>query len=408
MKKILVKLCYTRDCERIVGQLAEKSGRVYFEYSSAFLDDPLPLSPFKLAAEPGLHEHVDRSFGPLFGLFDDSLPDGWGLLLMDRYLASRGIVPETVSVLDRLAFLGSKTMGALTYHPPADHEPLSLRTINLHEMSTEATTVMHGKSKEVLPALLRAGGSPGGARPKVLVGVKGSEMVSGESDLPDDYAHWLIKFSAKKDDRDEGVVEYAYARMAEAAGIHMPQTHLFETEEDERFFGVRRFDRVDGRRVHVHTFGNLIHSNFRIPNCDYQLLLKVTKILTKNHQDVEAMFRRMVFNVMANNRDDHVKNFAFILEKDGWRISPAYDLTFSRGPGGQHTMTVAGEGENPKAQHMMRVADAAGIGSVTARGILEQVADAVSQWPAVAKEVGVSDPMNSAIHKALAQRVHLF
>jgi len=390
VKKLDVNLTMGPGEQRRVGQLAEAEHRIYFEYDAAFLQAPLWLSPFKLPPEPGLHEHRDRAFGPLFGLFDDSLPDGWGLLLMDRHFTRQGVALETISPLDRLAYLGERTMGALTYHPPAQKENLDHQMLDLHDLSREAHQVLAGKSDRILPQLLRAGGSPGGARPKVLIGLRGDEVISGEDELPEGYTAWLVKFQSGKESIDDGRIEFAYAQMARAAGIIIPDTRLFTTHEGDAFFGVARFDRQQNRRRHVHTFGNLIHANFRIPGCDYELLLRVTRVLSKNHADVEAVFRQMVFNILAHNRDDHVKNFAFMLDAQGiWQATPAYDLTFSPGPGGEHTMTVAGEGREPGREHIMRIADGAGIARRDATAIVEKVAAAIGNWPQFARDVDI-------------------
>ena len=398
MKKLDVCLTGAPGEKQLVGQLAESDRRVYFEYASSFLEAPLWLSPFKLPPQPGLHEHRDRQFGPLFGLFDDSLPDGWGLLLMDRHFSRLEIDPAAVSPLDRLAYLGDRTMGALTYHPPLHEEDLDHQVLDLHDMAQAAYTVLSGSSGDVLPQLLRTGGSPGGARPKVLVGRCGDQMISGEDELPEGFTHWLVKFYAREDARDDGCIEYAYAQMAQAAGVRMPAVDLLTTPQGERFFGIARFDRKGNRRTHVHTFGNLIHANFRIPGCDYETLLKVTRILTKNQADVEAVFRQMVFNVLAHNRDDHVKNFAFILRpEDGWACSPAYDLTFAPGPGGEHTMTLAGEGKTPGRRQFSQLASGADIQDATARDIIDSVATAVSNWSRFSASAGVGKKSSAMI-----------
>ncbi len=348
MRQLKVKLQRTPDDVLTVGTLAEHDGHMYFEYDNGFLDTGLELSPFKLSTQPGLIEHTDRSFGPLPGVFDDSLPDGWGLLLMDRYFRRQGVDPVTLSPLDRLAYLGTRTMGALTYHPPfgekADHDD---KLIDLYNLGRNAEDVLAGDAAEVLPELMQAGGSPGGARPKVLVGIRDESVISGEDDLPDGYDHWIVKFAAKADARYAGPVEYAFSLMARDAGIDMPPTRLFEVKQGrnmKRYFGVQRFDRLgataNNRRVHMHTFANLIHANFRIPSTDYADLFKVTQALTRNHADLLRLFRLMLFNIAAHNRDDHSKNFAFTLDDTTgeWAFAPAYDLTYSPGPGGEHTI----------------------------------------------------------------------
>jgi serine/threonine-protein kinase HipA len=403
MKKLDVYLADTPDDERRIGQLAEANRTIYFEYDPAFLRDPLWLSPFKLPPEPGLHEHRDRAFGPLFGLFDDSLPDGWGLLLMDRWLTQNRIDPATASPLDRLAFMGTRAMGALVYRPPVPaHEPVA-EALDLHDMAGEAYNVQEGNCSDLLPQLMATGGSPGGARPKVLVGINGDRMISGADALPDGWDGWIVKFHAKRDAVDDGRIEYAYSLMARAAGLPMQPTRLFTTPQGEAFFGTQRFDRRGPRRVHVHTFGNLIHSNFRIPGCDYLQLLKTTRVLTRNQTDVETAFRLMAFNILAHNRDDHVKNFAFMLnEHKDWRMTPAYDLTFARGPGGEHTMSVAGEGQSPQSSHLFRVANESGIPRQRAVEIIDAVTAAVSNWPEFADQAGLCKKTTQRISIELA------
>ncbi len=402
MNKLEVYISKVPGENRRVGELAEANRRVYFEYDLAFLKNPLWLSPFKLPPEARLYEHRDRSFGPLFGLFDDSLPDGWGLLLMDRYFRQQGISPETVSPLDRLAYMGTRTMGALTYHPPAEMDDRHDLALDLHSLAQDAYRVLAGTAAEVLPQLMLAGGSPGGARPKVVIGLNGDQIISGTDTLPEGYTGWIVKFPSTKDATDDGRVEFAYSNMAKASGLHMPSTRLFTTSAGDAFFGVERFDRRHNRRFHVHTFGNLIHSNFRIPGCDYEQLLKTTRVLTKNQTDVHAAFRLMVFNILAHNRDDHVKNFAFMLnERDEWRLSPAYDLTFAHGPGGEHTLTVAGEGRNPNHSHIMRIADGAGIRKTRAVEIIDEVSASVLDWLRFADEAGVKKTIAKAINKSI-------
>lgn len=412
MKKLQVRFTRTSRDWMPVGTLAEDRGRVFFEYAAEFLATGLDLSPFRLPFEPGLFEHRDREFGPLPGLFDDSLPDGWGLLLMDRHFRSLGRNVAEISPLDRLAWLGTRTMGALTYYPPASRNGADASVFDLHDLARQSQVVLSGAAAEVLPELLRAGGSPAGARPKVLVGYNPitGDAISGEDDLPEGFEHWLVKFASGSDADDVGAVEYAYSLMARAAGLDMPPTRLFETVEGDRFFGIRRFDRGcggslrrDNRRYHVHTFGNLIQSNFRIPSADYADLLKVANLLTRNHQDVLRAFRLMAFNVLAHNRDDHVKNFAFLLNDTTgeWSLAPAYDLMFTPGPGGEHTMTVVGEGRNPGRPQMLQLAERADISRRQAAAVIDEVQAAVARWLDHAAQAGVSRAAARQITKVL-------
>ncbi len=375
--------------ELVVGQLAHHEERTYFEFAAAFLETRLELSPLKLPARPGLQEHAEHAFGPLPGLFDDSLPDGWGRLLMERHVRRKGGDPASLGAIDRLAYLGTRTMGALTYHPPGEAEH-DAPVLDLQRLADGAREVLAGHRADVLPELLRAGGSPAGARPKVLVGVRGDELRSGEDDLPRGFEHWLVKFNAKEDGADGGRVELAYAHMARAAGLDVPEVRLFETSKRQAFFGVRRFDRRPGnRRLHVHSLGGLLQANFRVPSCDYDVLLKVVRRLTGDHRAVVECVRRMLFNVVAHNRDDHVKNFAFLLDDAGaWSLSPAYDLTFSSGPGGEHQMSVDGEGAAPTREGCLGLAERHGVTRAEGGRLLEQVNDAVATWRGLAKATG--------------------
>jgi serine/threonine-protein kinase HipA len=392
-----------------VGQLAEDKHQLYFQYDQDFLTNNLWLSPYKLPLSTELFKHKDREFSPIFGLFDDSLPDGWGLLLMDRFLRKRGYNIETLSVLDRLAFLGENTMGALIYEPALNLKINDSSPFNLHNLSKQSLDILSGKTDVVLPQLINAGGSPGGARPKVLVGVFNDKMVSGETDLPEPFEHRIIKFAAENNFPDAGPVEYAYSLMAREAGIKMTETRLFNTSEGDHFFGIKRFDRRGNHRFHVHTFGNLIHSNFRIPSQDYDHFFKIVINLTKNHQDLIRAFRQMVFNIFANNRDDHVKNFAFIMNHEGeWSLSPAYDLIYSPGPGGEHSMTVLGEGKAPTKADIYKLGEKHGIKKKTIDLIVEKVSDAANNFQSYAKTAGVSKATFKKINAKIKNNLHLF
>ena len=375
-----------------VGQLAEVRSGLFFEYDLDFIEKGVELSPFFLPLKKGAFEYSDRDFGPLWGLFDDSLPDGWGLLLLDRYFRKKGQSFASLSTLDKLAWLGTSTMGALSYYPPTDSEEKFGKMIDLQNIYKNSKEILSGTESEVLPELLKAGGSPGGARPKVLVGYnpQDGKIISGENLLPEDYEHWMVKFNSKYDIEFSTQIEYAYFVLAEKAGIGVPDTRMFDGHKPRSFFGIKRFDRGENNsRYHIHTFGNLVHSNFRIPSADYNDLLKVTRILTKSEEDVVEMFRRMIFNIITNNRDDHVKNFSYIfdLERKKWSVAPAYDLTFSEGPGGEHSMTVNGVGKNVDIEDVLSVAKNAGIDKTKAIDVISEVKNSLVDWKQICEKV---------------------
>lgn len=409
MKRLEVRWSPSTADPILVGTLAEASRRVYFEYSPDFLARRVELSPLTLRARPGLIEHIDVAFGPLPGVFDDSLPDGWGLLLMDRHFRREGVDPRALSPLDRLAYIGGRAMGALSYHPPIDEREASPTALDLKALGEHAREVFEGHIIDVLPQLERAGGSPGGARPKVIVGLKGDQVVSGDGELPAGFEPWIVKFTTKQDGPDASRVEQAYMELARHAGIDVPSTRAITVGRGRTFFAIRRFDRVLSAagliRVHMHTLANLLHANFRVPSLDYVDLLKVTATITRNQQDVLRAFRVMVFNVVMHNRDDHGKNFSFLMDATGeWSLAPAYDLTYSIGPGGEHSTAINGEVKSPTRDHLLAVAAKAGITPAEAAAALDAVNDAASCWRLVASSHGVSKGRISKISKAIRRQ----
>lgn len=387
-----------------VGRLAARDRVIYFEYDAAFLTTKLELSPFRLPLAPGLVEGPETVFDRLHGLFNDSLPDGWGRLLMDRKLSQSGIQPGRLTPLDRLAWVGRHGMGALTYHPEHPARADAKGAIDLDRLAGQSRLVLEDNPKAVLDELLKAGGSPHGARPKALVGVsaRGESLIHGVDDLPDDYEHWIVKFRAASDPADAGAVENAYAGMAREAGVNMPPTRLFPAKKGPGYFGIKRFDRIGNTRVHMQTISGLLNLDHTLPSLGYSGLLKATRMLTRRQADVDRMFVRMVFNVFAHNRDDHTKNHSFLMAEDGqWSASPAYDVTFASGPGGEHALDVGGEGRNPGVNHIRAVARDAGISEPTVAAVLDRVTAAVNQWPVFASSNGVSKRMTAAIDRTL-------
>jgi serine/threonine-protein kinase HipA len=389
---------------RQVGRLAWRDRVIYFEYDSAFLSTRIELSPFGLKRAPGVIEGQPTVFERLHGLFNDSLPDGWGRLLMDRKLHQVGIQPNQLTPLDRLAWIGGHGMGALLYRP--EHPGLTGggEGVDLDRLADQSRMVLEDKPKAVLDELLRIGGSPQGARPKALVGVSvdGGSLIHGVDDLPDNYEHWIVKFRSSTDTADVGAIEHAYAAMAREAGVAMPPTALFPAKKGPGYFGIKRFDRSGNRRLHMHTASGLLNIDHTLPSLGYDGLLRAARSLTRRQSEVEQVFARMVFNVFAHNRDDHTKNHSFLIAEDGgWYASPAYDVTFSSGPDGEHALDIAGEGRNPGVGHIHAVANEVGVGKKEAAAIIDRVKMAVDRWPVLATGSGVSDKMASAIDRVL-------
>ena len=250
--------------------------------------------------------------------------------------------------------------------------------------------MLAGENEEVFEELLRLNGSSSGARPKIVAQVSTDKkrIIHGRQELQSGFEHWMIKFPSSQDARDVGAIEYAYSLMAKDAGVEMPETHLFRTKRN-KYFGTKRFDRDGDARIHMHSLGGLIHADHRSPSLDYDMVLRVTLALTRNIRDAEKAYALACFNVLAHNRDDHVKNFSFLLNaRNEWVFAPAYDLVFSYGPGGEQSMLVMGEGRNPGTAQLQALGKQHGIKN--APEILAKVKRAVANWPRYAEQADVS------------------
>ena len=338
-----------------VGRIAlTPDGLCAFEYDAEWLASGVSISPYYLPLRREVFVAKRTPFNGNFGVFDDSLPDGWGNLVLDRYLRSQGKDPARLTALQRLALVGSTGRGALEYRP--DMSVVSEdAAVDLDKLAAEAEKILTTEYNGVgLDELYKYAGSSGGARPKVFVKIDGRE--------------WLVKFRASTDRPDAGEIEYRYSLLAKECGIKMPETRLFEG----RYFGVERFDRISEGKIHTVSAAGLLNANYREPSLDYSGLLKLCLNLTRNMEQVYALFRQMVFNVLIKNRDDHAKNFSFQLIGGEWRLSPAYDLLPSDGFNGYHTTTVNGSGD-PAEKDILALADEARLSRSRATDIIEEI-----------------------------------
>ena len=331
-----------------------------FEYDPAYLMSGHSISPFILPLKQEVFIAKRIPFNGGFGVFDDSLPDGWGNFILDRYLRSKGQDPDRLTILQRLALIGSTGRGALEYRPDYS-ESSEDEIIDLNHLANEIekiiTTDYDGDS---LDKLYQFAGSSGGARPKVFIKIEDKE--------------WLVKFKATMDPENVGEIEYTHSLLAKKCGIRMPETRLFEG----KYFGTERYDRTSRGKLHTVSAAGLLNADYRIPSLDYGDLLQLCHILTKNMEEVYALFRQMVFNVAIKNRDDHAKNFSFQLINGEWKLSPAYDLLPSRGFNGFHTTTINNNGD-PTHDDVMAVAKRAGLDRKRAEKIVEEVNTLVNE-----------------------------
>ena len=395
--------------DHMVGALAldPASGFYAFRYADSFRELGIEPAPLRMPVDrnetflfPNLGE---RTFHRLPALVNDSLPDKFGNALIEKALFSYGIAREDISPLDRLAYLGSRAMGALRFKP-AQGEVRSATAIELRDLVDEARLAVRGSldggGGEGLRHLLSVGVSAGGARPKAVVAwnpITG-EFRSGQFDAPKGFEHWLLKFDGVEHDRhdeprNEGRIEYAYHLMALSAGIRISPCRLHE-EGGRAHFMTRRFDRGEGAvRHHVQTLCAMDHMDFGDMGAhSYGQFLDVVHRLGLPDSDMEQAYRRMAFNVMARNLDDHTKNASFLLARGGtWTLAPAYDLVFAHDPSGrwnhQHFLAVNGKHDDIARRDLLLEAERFSIAS--ARSILDEVASAIARWPEFAGSADV-------------------
>ena len=345
---------------RIVGRLAlTKESLCAFEYSTEWLASGFSISPFELPLRSGVFIAKPRPFEGGFGVFDDCLPDGWGLLILDRYLQQQGINPRNLTLLDRLALVGSTGRGALEFRP--DRSVVTKQEYaDFEKLALEAERILDSDdyTGEGIDEFQLRGGSPGGARPKIFTRYEGKE--------------WLVKFRAKRDPKHIGLDEYNYSLLAKECGIVMPETRLFE----EKYFGAERFDRTPGGKLHVVSVAGLVGADYRMPSIDYSHIFQVCAALTHSVAELWRVYSLMVFNYLIENKDDHAKNFAFIYRDGEWRFSPAYDLLPSDGMNGFHTTSI-NDSIEPAKGDLIAIAMKAGLNKNEAEEIFESMKSSI-------------------------------
>lgn len=414
---------------RRIGAVSQEGHRpAVFEYTPELLRSGLQPSPLRMSAEPRTLRHrftgLPDSFRGLPGLLADSLPDRFGNAVIDAWLARQGRAPESFNAVERLCYIGTHGMGALEFEPTPGPEQAPDRELEIAELVRLAAEVLaqragldvsiEQESPEAMRDILSVGTSAGGQRAKAVIAFDPTtgSVRSGQLDAPDGYQHWLLKFDGVDGAHEigeaegYGAIEYAYANMARACQIEMMPCRLLE-EGGRRHFMTRRFDRVGNRKLHLQSLGALRHYDFmRDGAYSYEQAFGAIRELGLSHAAVEQQFRRMVFNIVARNQDDHVKNIAFLMNEQGeWALSPAFDMTYAYNPSGRwtsrHQMTVNGRRDG------FTVADLRACGSVAllkrgaAESILAEVRDAVGAWERHAGDAGVDERQAAAIAKTL-------
>lgn len=395
----------------LVGVLAQNAQAVYFQYDSSYLTNYANLSPFSLSFDNSLQPAPSTPHHGLHGVFADSLPDGWGMLLMDRVFRQQGILPHQLTAMDRLAYVGARGGGALEFAPASDYLPSSEEArVDIAELGLQAQALFDGQTREVLAHLATAGSS-GGARPKAQVYLRSGDHLSASTTPQAGHEPWLVKFTSTSLalGHEESLCEAAYLTLAARAGITVPEWQLIPAPERTgaiAWLALKRFDCTpSGGRYHLHSACGLLDADFRMPSLDYEDLIKASQVLCKSPAAGQSQFKRAVFNLFALNQDDHSKNWAFLQDDNGqWRPSPFFDVTFSPNPRGEHSTAFVGYGKNPPLKAMQQLARQASYANwKQAQGCVQEVVEALTHWEQEAAGLGVSPQTREMIGKELAQ-----
>lgn len=397
-----------------------------FEYDPAFLRTGRDLSPIKMPADearifsfPELRD--TNTFKGLPGLLADILPDKYGNALINAWLARHGRPSDSLNPVELLCFIGSRGMGALEFEPASPKTAGTATKIELNNLIEVAEKILSGRKdfstkmapdeEKALTDILKIGSSAGGARAKAVIAynTKTGEVKSGQADAPKGFTHWLIKFDGVTDRQfgassGYGRVEMAYYLMATEAGIDMSECRLLE-ENGRAHFMTLRFDRKDNEKMHMQSFCAMRHYDFNEVNSfSYEQLFETMRILGLPYPQAEQMYRRMVFNVIGRNCDDHTKNFAFVMDKSGkWSLSQAYDICHAYRPGSdwvsQHALSINGKRKNIAKDDLLEVARQMNIKK--ADSVIHHISGIVAQWPKYADSMGVNKKLRDAINKTL-------
>ena len=407
----------------------EKKNIANFEYDPRFIKSGIEISPITMPLSNQIYSFPvlkTNAFHGLPGLLSDSLPDKFGNALIDAWIAKEGRFPESFNPVERLCYIGKRGMGALEFKPSQGPKSSALNNINIESLVELASEILSKRNafkssfstssrKKALQDILKVGTSAGGARAKAVIAWNSEthEVRSGHITEPG-FSHWILKFDGVSGNNDKefedakgfGLIEYTYYKMALEAGIQMSECRLLR-ENGRNHFMTKRFDRTNkGEKIHMQSLGALAHYDFNKAGAySYEQAIQVMRKIKLSMIEIEEQFRRMVFNIMARNQDDHVKNIAFLMNKTGkWKLSPAFDVIYSYNPSGiwtnMHQMSVNGKRNRFNKNDFLEFAKTVSMKKGIAETIIENVQDAVSKWPKYAQEVNISSEIIEKIASA--------
>jgi serine/threonine-protein kinase HipA len=422
VQKLDVKRKLSDGSQVIVGELAQNRQGVYFQYNDDYLTHYSNLSPFNLSFDPSLQVAPLSPHNNLHGAFSDSLPDGWGLLLMDRIFRQSGILQAQITSMDRLSFIGDSAMGALSFSPISSLKNNDTDRFSLAELGIQAQAIFDGQTEEVLQALVNTGSS-GGARPKAQLYLNDADPAYCSTKAADNNEAYLVKFTSSQLalGHEEGLCEAAYLTLADIANIDVPEWKLLDAPEQSgatKWLALKRFDviknnnGVEGRH-HLHSASGLLDADFRMPTLDYEDLIKATSLLCKSPAKGQVMFKRMIFNLFSLNQDDHSKNWAFLQADNGkWDLAPFYDITFSPSSYNEHATAFSGYGKQPSLKVMQKLAKQANFSSwKNAQEVIQEVVESLSQFSNVAKQLNINSEttrlMSNQLNNVYTDNKHL-
>jgi len=367
-----------------VGILAYQNGKIFFEYDHEFLKTSLELSPYMLPLQEKVFEFNDSASDGLWGIFNDSIPNSLEQLVLDKYLKEQDINPLDITPLDRLCYIGDFTMGALSYECKQNYNNTIVKELD----QITRNVIVKDNETDLIKLFSSNNSLSSEVDHKVPIQHHNSRLTIGSilKPLQQNFSQVFVKFMSPTDPAELGKIEYAYSLMAKDAKLERPHSYLIKN----KYFAYKRFDYHENKRLHIHSVAGLIHSDIKNPTLDYNDLLALSLDLTKDIRELEKVFRVACFNLFSSNRDDHAKNFSFMMDENGiWKFAPSYNITFSNGLNGEHCTKYLGEGKNPTEKHLIELGSKHMLKN--SKKIIKEVKASISKWSMFAEKVNLSD-----------------